>query len=183
MGFERIIHNLPTSEHPGMSVSEGIIPGMQRVAQFERNRDAILHAYFQIGILELRLRSRVPDALLQGDMPEVPWFEKLNLNGKGLEDLERARASKPNSPEDLLSLSFWRYLLSNRHYGELWLPHLHKAFPNLDFPKEFRTFKSIDQAMDTSLRLRNKIAHYNLDELGAIEHSVVKVEWLIWLLN
>ncbi len=156
---------------------------MQRVAQFERNRDIILHAYFQIGILELRLRSRVPDALFQADMPEAPWFEKLNLNKKGLDDLERARASKPDSPEDLLSLSFWRYLLSNRHYGELWLPHLHKAFPNLDSPKEFRTFKSIDQAMDSSLRLRNKIAHYNLDELAAIEHSVAKVDWLIRVLN
>ena len=152
---------------------------MQRVAQFEWNREAILHAYFRIGILELRLRSRVPAALHHGDLPEELWFEKLKLSGKGLEDLERARASKPDSPEDLLSLSFWRYLLSNRHYGELWLPHLHKAFPNVDSPKKFRTFKSVDHAMDSSLRLRNKIAHYNLDELGAIEHSLKKVDWLI----
>jgi hypothetical protein len=156
---------------------------MHRLAQFERNREAILHAYIQIGILELKLRSKIPAVLITSEHPTVAWFEKLSLNGKGVEDLERARATKPSSPEDLLSLSFWRYLLSNRHYGELWLPHLHKAFPNVDSPKDFITFKSIDQAMDSSLRLRNKIAHYNLDELGAIEHSVKKVEWLIMLLT
>lgn len=156
---------------------------MQRLAQFERNREAILHAYIQIGILELILRSRVPAVLIDPDQPTIGWFEKLNLNEKGIEDLNRARELKPTSPEDLLSLSFWRYLLSNRHYGELWLPHLHKAFPKIDSPKAFKTFKLIDQAMDSSLRLRNKIAHYNLDELNAIEHSVKKVEWLISVLT
>jgi hypothetical protein len=111
------------------------------------------------------------------------WFENLRLNEKGIEDLTRARKQKPNSPEDMLSLSFWRYLLSNKHYGDLWLPHLHKAFPKVDSPKSHGAFKAIDQAMNSSLRLRNKIAHYNLDELVSIEYSMKKIEWLIQIMD
>ena len=156
---------------------------MQRLAEFERNRAAILHAYTQIGILELRLRSKVPEVLSNRENTHGSWFENLNLNEIGAEDLRRARQLKPASPEDMLSLSFWRYLLSNKHYGELWLPHLHKAFPNTKSPKSHQTFKNIDLAMNSSLRLRNKIAHYNLDELAAISYSVQKVEWLIQIMN
>jgi hypothetical protein len=166
-----------------MSVPSGRIKIMHRLAEFERNRESILHAYSQIGILELRLRSKVPMALAEAKPKQEYWFENLRLNEKGVEDLKRARQQKPISPEDLLSLSFWRYLLSNRHYGELWLPHLHKAFPKVESPKSHGTFKAIDQAMNSSLRLRNKIAHYNLDELRSIEHSVKKTEWLIQIMG
>lgn len=166
-----------------MSVSVGTITIMHRVAEFERNRESILHAYSQIGILELRLRSKVPMALVERSPNQEFWFENLKLNEKGVEDLNRARQQKPNSPEDMLSLSFWRYLLSNRHYGDLWLPHLHKVFPKVDSPKSHGTFKAIDQAMNSSLRLRNKIAHYNLDELKSIEYSVKKTEWLIQVMD
>jgi len=166
-----------------MSVPSGRITIVHRVAEFERNRETILHAYSQIGILELRLRSKVPMALAEAKPNQESWFENLKLNEKGVEDLKRARQQKPNSPEDMLSLSFWRYLLSNRHYGDLWLPHLHKAFPKVDSPKSHRAFKAVDQAMNSSLRLRNKIAHYNLDELRAIEHSVKRAEWLIQVMD
>jgi len=33
--------------------------------------------------------------------------------------------------------------------------------------------------MDSALRLRNNIAHYNLNHLGGLEHSQEKVLWLI----
>ena len=79
---------------------------MHRVAEFERNRESILHAYSQIGILELRLRSKVPMALVERSPNQEFWFENLKLNEKGVEDLNRARQQKPNSPEDMLSLSF-----------------------------------------------------------------------------
>ena len=156
---------------------------MHRLAEFERNRESILHAYSQIGILELRLRSKVPMALAEAKPKQEYWFENLSLNEKGVEDLKRARQQKPILPEDTLSLSFWRYLLSNRHYGDLWLPHLYKAFPKVESPKSHGTFKAIDQAMNSSLRLRNKIAHYNLDGLRSIEHSVKKTEWLIQIMG
>jgi hypothetical protein len=154
-----------------------------RLIAFERNREAILHAYTQIGILELKLRTSIPPALLGSEQTARNWYEKLTLNQKGVEDLERAKGQKPTSPEDLLSLSFWRYLLSNKNYGGLWLPHLHKAFPGVSSPKDIETFREIDRAMDSSLRLRHKIAHYNLDELENIEHSVKKVEWLVRIMK
>ena len=156
---------------------------MYRLIAFERNRKAILHAYTQIGILELNLRTNIPTSLLRSERSTGNWYEKLSLNQKGVEDLKRARTQKPTSPEDLLSLSFWRYLLSNKNYGGLWLPHLHKAFPGVGSPKNIETFREVDRAMDSSLRLRHKIAHYNVDELENIEYSVKKVEWLVQIMK
>lgn len=156
---------------------------MLRITEFERNRESILKAYVQIGILELRLRSCLPQTLVHPENLDEKWFSGVKLNEKGFTSLRRSIQLNPNSPEDVLPLSFWRYLLSNKNYGALWLPHLHKAFRKLDAPKSRSTFKEIDKAMDTALRFRNNVAHYNLDSLKTINYSLTKVNKLIELLS
>ena len=144
-------------------------------------------AYTLIGSLELRLREAIP-RVLKGYAHRkgyAEWHHVLNVKGIGDVALEEAkkrllsRAHSGEKIEDFLPLSFWRHLLSNRQYGALWLPTLYRVFPEVKKPKDIKVFRLIDKNMDTALRLRNSVAHFNMQSLPNIEFSKEKVQWLI----
>jgi hypothetical protein len=154
---------------------------MNQLKEFESHKESLKVAYYLVGVLELRLRVVIPATLgnSTGDVSEVQWFSELKLSEQGRSTLARARLQDPSFPQDFLPFSFWRYLLSSRNYGSLWIPRVHLAFPLIDDPKSHKTFLTIDKGMDSALRLRNNIAHYNLNHLGGLQHSQEKVLWLI----
>jgi hypothetical protein len=154
---------------------------MNQILEFQGNRESIKSAYFLIGSLELRLRSVIPITLSTLNSPRISeaWMRNLDLSEKGVLTLNRAIVLSPLSPQEFLPFSFWRYLLSSKHYGSLWLPKLHLAFPGISKPKSRESFLKIDKAMDSALRLRNQVAHYNVRNYGAIGFSQEKIEWLI----
>jgi hypothetical protein len=63
--------------------------------------------------------------------------------------------------------------------GALWLPTLYRVFPEVNNPKDNKVFQNIDKNMDTALRLRNSVAHFNMQSLPNIEFSKKKVQWLL----
>ena len=138
-------------------------------------------SYFLIGLLEVSLRKQIPVALanklVEGD--RLKWHSGLQLNEQGQKSLKYALKMNREFPEDYLPLSFWRFLLSNRNYGPLWLPSLHAVFPGISLPKRINSFKMVDKNMDTSLRLRNNVAHFNLDAARHMPFSQEKTKWLL----
>ncbi|MSO63958.1 MAG: hypothetical protein CK518_02335 [Actinobacteria bacterium] len=143
------------------------------------------YSYFLIGLLEVSLREHVPLALsnYHATRDTLRWYEKLPLNEKGSEALQKAVAMNPEAPEHHLPLPFWRYLFSARNYGSLWLPVLHMVFPQLLDAKNISSFKLIDKYFDSALRLRNNVAHYNLSSGQTLQFSQEKVRWLLLKLD
>ena len=138
-------------------------------------------SYFLIGLLEITLRESIPLTLRNYHhmSREQPWYEGLLLNAKGEAALSSAISIDSSHPEQYLTLPFWRYLFSSKNYGSLWLPVLHQVFSELKEPKDISTFRIVDKHFDTALRLRNNVAHYNLDIKASIEFSGDKVIWLL----
>jgi hypothetical protein len=70
-----------------------------------------------------------------------PWFDTAPLDQRGRQVLTEARdraTSKGRRPEAHgkvvaeLSLGFWRILTASKYHANLWVPDLHRAFPNAD---------------------------------------------------
>jgi hypothetical protein len=158
---------------------------MKQLLDFEYNRESIKSAYYLIGVLELRLRHIIPVTLssLSKEGASEAWSRNLNLSEKGFQTLNRAKVLNPEFPQEFLPFSFWRYLLSSKHYGSLWIPKLYSVFPGMSAPKSRNSFLQIDKAMDTALRLRNQVAHYNLRNYRGFQYSQSKIEWLIELMD
>ena len=137
-------------------------------------------SYFLLGLLEISLRNKIPITLSEKCGSSQPyWYSQLPLNERGQISLMRALQINRKCPENYLPLSFWRFLLSNKNYGSLWLPSLHRIFPEIPSPKRMNIFKTIDKNMDTALRLRNSVAHFNCDALSTMPYSQMRVKWLL----
>ena len=153
---------------------------------FERNSE-FARAYNLIGRLELHLRYQIPITLSSyaEERGHREWHEVVPLNEYAQNSLNRANKAvlmakqEKSTASTFLPFSFWRYLLSNRNYGDLWLPNLHVIFPGLENPKTRSAFRQVDLHMNSALRLRHNVAHYNLNCLGTIAFSQKKVEWLL----
>ena len=127
---------------------------------------------------EARKKSKLlAKKLIEGD--RLKWHSELQLNEQGQKSLKYALKMNRESPEDYLPLSFWRFLLSNKNYGQLWLPSLHAVFPGISLPKRIDSFKTVDKNMDTALRLRNNVAHFNLEAVKHMPFSQEKTKWLL----
>ncbi|MDP1851417.1 MAG: hypothetical protein Q8K48_03260 [Candidatus Planktophila sp.] len=138
-------------------------------------------SYFLIGLLEVSLRKQIPLALAKKLIKDdrLKWHSGLQLNEQGQKSLKYALNMNRESPENYLPLSFWRFLLSNRNYGPLWLPSLHTVFSGISLPKRIESFKTVDKNMDTALRLRNNVAHFNVDAVRHMPFSQEKTRWLL----
>ena len=132
-------------------------------------------AYILIGSLELRLREAIPRVLKGYAYKKgyAEWHDVLRVKGIGevaLEEAKKRLLSRAHSGEGIENFL---------QYGALWLPSLYRVFPEVDKPKDIRVFRLIDKNMDTALRLRNSVAHFNMQSLPNIEFSKKKVQWLI----
>ena len=71
----------------------------------------------------------------------------------------RNRSITPSAVISELSFGFWIALLGrgqqNSYETRLWIPHLHKAFPNANVSRS-----SVHQPLDKLRKLRNRIAHH-----------------------
>jgi hypothetical protein len=154
---------------------------MDLLQELERLSPEILQGYLQIGRLELKLRKVIPFTLNNSkfSQPHQLWHQKIHLTPRSLEVLNRAVSKDSRYPEHFLPFSFWRYLLSGRNYAGLWVPNLYQCFPELSSPQTHKTFQTVDIAMNSALRLRNNLAHYQIHKLGNINYSLKRVNWLI----
>jgi len=148
--------------------------------QFHKNIDLFLGAYALVGELEMTLRERVPLTLSKHfGVDRHNWYSELKLDEKSRLRLDRALQINRKNPESALTFSFWRYLFISSNYGNLWLPVLHKVFPELDYPKNLASFKLIERNLHSTLKLRNDVAHYNLGATRNLTLSIRNAQWIL----
>ena len=128
--------------------------------------DGFAILYVQVGQIELTLRSRIPVTLSSSSKGEVVerWYTLLKFDFESRKSIQRALKfldRRGESIEQFLPLSFWTRLFSLHNYEKLWIPHLHRNFPNLKNPKSKRSSREIYFLMNELRRIRNHIAHYN----------------------
>jgi hypothetical protein len=142
---------------------------------YERNT-AISEALYGITqAMEIALRNSIHRTMTAAHGPM--WFDQVGLLDEP--QVERVKEAKAELREKRtissgglvaqLSLGFWTSLLAARCERSLWVPHLHKAFPNAVILKrdkegvESRITLSRSQVFDqleSVRKLRNRIAHH-----------------------
>jgi hypothetical protein len=104
------------------------------------------------------------------------WFESVGLEGPQLEKVMVAkyeigrdqRLLTPGAVIAELNLGFWTSLVSTRYEKQLWVPHLHRAFPyalRVTADKTAPPSSPISRAeifdqLESVRNLRNRIAHH-----------------------
>lgn len=156
-----------------------------------------LHKFSQIYrlicLLEKSLQLVIPGLLF--DYSQLQgldhWYDSVTLSEKGkkslkiairkAQELESRQRSIPL--ENLLPLSFWRYLVTQNNYATLWVPILFEAFPNLQQPKRLPSFKELDRRLGLAVKVRNQIAHFEFHDRQNLDISIRNLLWLLSMIN
>ncbi len=143
--------------------------------------------YVELGILEKLLRVTIPAILNTkvGAFHVNGWISMLNLDAKSQSKLSQARihqrwSGEPSSHPiaDFLPLSFWRWVISGRHYTSLWIPYTHLISCDLENRKSFTYFNTFETKIHSAIVDRNYVAHYNFSRIVSLEESLANVRWL-----
>src|SRR5271168_4702034 len=122
------------------------------VRLYEHNTVLSQGLYGVLQPLEIAFRGALHRTLGQGI--GLDWYKRAPLRTAELKSVDEAekqiaRRSEAITPARIvaeLTFGFWTHLLSMDYEKQLWVPHLHKAFPHLykpDREKIFRRFASI----------------------------------------
>jgi predicted helicase len=151
---------------------------------FEFQLRMYANLYFIIGILEIRLRKRIVITLseLATKRNYSAWTElvpKSFANSRSLQKALKKNRNQIIGIENFLSFSFWRHLFDGANYTVLWIPSLHKVFPNLENPLTFKSYAQIGNYLARASLIRNRVAHFNFLEAGEHEREKEVLFWLI----
>lgn len=112
--------------------------------------------------LEVALRNSLNDVICV-HYDKADWFDDIPLNDGAKKIIKRARKTAQKNRENArishvvaeLPLGFWLSMLNKSYHQSLWIPFLHKAFPEA---KKARS--EIHERLDHIRTLRNRIAHH-----------------------
>lgn len=135
--------------------------------------------------LEIGLRNSIHN-VLSSDLRKEEWFGSIGLQTTEVQSVEEAREALrkwkiPITPGRIvaeLTFGFWVRLLSRKYEKSLWVPHLHKSFPEVKKPDRVIIFDRFDGIRN----LRNRVAHHepllmrNLDNDYA--DIIEALEWI-----
>lgn len=103
------------------------------------------------------------------------WFDIAPLDVHGKKDVNKARerATRQGKDDEVhgkviaeLSLGFWRFLVESRYFTSLWVPAVHRAFP--DGPKDLRTRqRAVAKHLKRLHFVRDRAAHHEPIPRGA----------------
>ena len=122
-----------------------------------------------IGALELILRERVITTLSTHSIEKnnTEWFSILptkELKSSALKEIQ---------------FGFYRQVLSQKYFTELWLPATHLAFPGLPDAITLRSCQIIENRMHYASQTRNRVCHFTFDNIHNVEHEEANLRWLI----
>ncbi len=179
-------------------------PPFARPGPGEKQRDAALRLYewnlraagalFPLmHLFEVTLRNAVHSALVQSygrNWPRHGGFTRSLANPPApayspRRDLQKVRSRETTTGKVIpeLKFVFWENMLTGRHDGALWEPHLHRTFPNLPLtPLSVASHRNeLRERVERVRRVRNRIAHHEpiiddtrfdlprmLDEIGDV---------------
>jgi hypothetical protein len=117
-----------------------------------------------IGGLEVALRNSVHLTLTQAFQSDA-WYDRVPFRWQPHEmaSLQKAKdqiclRGKQPVPSQVISemtFGFWCGILKRQYSAALWIPHLHKAFPNKRLG-----YRDARRRLDEIRALRNRIAHH-----------------------
>ncbi|MGW5571988.1 hypothetical protein ACWEVD_12360 [Nocardia thailandica] len=116
--------------------------------------------YTPLNWLEVCLRNAVHDRL-SAKWGRPDWWAAAPLDRLGTDAVARAHAKikgRPATTDDVvaqLTFGFWVSLLSSANDRVMWVPCLHKAFPNYRGPR-----KVVHRELETIRLFRNRIMHH-----------------------
>ncbi len=119
--------------------------------------------YVPLHCLEICLRNSVHEQL-KAKFHRPDWWSTTRLAeqhaskiDKAQSDLRRKGVSQPTADDIVaeLSFGFWVSLLSRRYDRHLWVPALHRAFPNYRGSREL-----LRDNLEAMVLLRNRIMHH-----------------------
>lgn len=144
------------------------------VRLYERNTRLSESLYGVVQGLEVCLRNSIDRVLRSACGPN--WYDQpMALKYPLPEKLQSAKDSvlrqgkllTPGRVVAELSFGFWTALIGRKYEKRLWVPYLHKAFPNAFFPVAHPGKKpaaldrpDIAERLETIRQLRNRIAHH-----------------------
>ena len=138
------------------------------LALYEWNAQAAAAVLEIAGTVEVLVRNSMHTALTNwaAERGQPTWLEVAPLDDRGRRDIVKAVTRSRWVPGvDVgkvvaeLPFGFWRYLVASRYHASLWVPCLHRAFPqgSTDIRRR-RTEAEAD--LKSLLLLRNRAAHH-----------------------
>lgn len=169
---------------------------MGAILIYERNTAISEALYGVLQGVEVALRNAIHREMCQGKGPE--WLETLKFEKSQDDKINEAkealrkdrREQTPGAMVAELSLGFWTSLTASVYEKKLWVPYIHKAFPNAKKqkrPGEAKNLHPISRAeifehLDKIRMIRNRIAHhepilgYDLPRIYA--DSLMAIQWV-----
>ena len=163
-------------------------------ARYEWNIEASASVMSLSSVVEVVVRNAIDrELVLWAERTHgvgVSWFDKAPLDPRGRRDLENARSRATRHGRDAevhgkviaeLSLGFWRYLGESRYHTALWVPAIHRAFP--DGALELRRRRGqVAHQMQQLQFVRNRAAHHEPIHCRDLDRDMKAAEAvLLWV--
>lgn len=141
--------------------------------------------YLLLGVIERRLRQRIPITLREygESFGQSIWW--LVLPENPVQRVRIVRAIKKNNGilenfERFLTLRFWRDIFSGKCYRNLWRPALHRVFNGLPNSLDSQSYGKVVFHLNQAVEIRNRVAHYDETNASSFDREE---ELLLWLVN
>lgn len=151
---------------------------------YERTLLHFAELYLLLGVIELRLRARIPATLSEYgvSIDRAPWWFLLPENSSQRVRILRAIAKNNGEIENFeryLSLRFWRDIFRGKCFRNLWTPALHRVFNGLQNPLDANSYSKVVVHLDRAVEIRNRVAHFDSSGLRAFSREEKTLRWLV----
>ena len=141
-----------------LSATKGNLPSALKLYELNLRLSQLL--YGALHGFEVLLRNSMHDQLV-AFFKDPEWYEKAPLNPSSRDMVYVAKSNvgpKSYTPGKVvaeLTMGFWTGLTAGSYQRDLWVPCLHKAFPNIPPDRA-----KIHAAISDLKALRNRVAHH-----------------------
>ena len=134
----------------------------ETIKNYERNTILSEAIYGLLQGVEIAVRNSIHNSLEAG-LARHDWYNLIAWQKPELDALAQAkdklvRRGKAASPGPMIAelpFGFWLQIVARKYEKLLWVPHVHKAFPNITTDR-MGLFARLDRIRE----LRNRIAHH-----------------------
>lgn len=137
--------------------------------------------YLLLGVIELELRQRIPTTVSRNNN-YIKWFENFEFDTYPNHQLSNALKRANGNPvgiESKLPFGFWFRLFRIKNFEMIWKGRISEVFPQLPKPDSRKTYQSLSKRLNRILKLRNKVAHYELTKLKCQSQDIQDLIFLI----
>ena len=127
------------------------------------------NTYLLIGTLELLLRERF--------VPTLSTYSKEKKYAEWPSVLPTKELRRSTLKE--IQFGFYRQVLSQKYFTELWVPATHLMFSGLPNAGSLKSCQMVENRMHYATQTRNRVCHFTFDNFHNVEHEEANLRWLI----